>query len=50
VKGKASFGDHAGMCCADRNRNMKREAVKSAAESAVCRGLFGARSGETMAR
>lgn len=37
MKGKASFGDHAGMCCADRNRNIKREAAKSAAESAVCR-------------
>lgn len=43
MKGKASFGDHAGMCCVDRNRNIKREAAKSAAESAVCRSLFGAR-------
>ena len=31
------------MCCVDRNRNIKREAAKSAVESAVCKSLFAAR-------
>ena len=49
MKGKASFGDHAGMCCVDRNRNIKREAAKSAAECCLQKFVWRP-SGATMAR